>query len=424
MRGEVLREPVCRNVEIVGHSNMDGRSDGLQVQLQEANGRYYLYVGHFWSGGTTVLDVTDPANPKTVAFIPTPNKDTWSIKVQVADNIAMIPCELNFFGVGIDPANAWSGVRFFDVSDPTNPRELSSYKAGGIGVHRSWWNGGRYAYLSAGISDVKGVWMHGDPEVTRVLTILDVSDPSNPKKVSDFWLPEQKGEEPWPGDGTTVYVHQPLVEGDRCYVAYWDGGFAILDVSDPAEPRMISRVKTFPDFGDGNVHTCLPLPEKQQLVVIEENTANFGGEGPKHISLWDISDETKPSLISTFPSPTPSAKEPWDEYVKRGDRFGPHCLHENHQGSLRSIDTIYATYCNAGLRVYDIRDAANPREVASFVPPDPENIVDPRPYDREFDIFHGGSKVACTQDVIVDTRGYVYLSGTNEGIWIVKPVGI
>ena len=58
--------------------------------------------------------------------------------------------------------------------------------------------------------------------------------------------------------------------------------------------------------------------------------------------------------------------------------------------------------------------------MAFFVPPDPGAIVDPRPFDREFDIFHGGSRTACTQDVLVDPRGYIYLSGTNDGIWIVK----
>jgi hypothetical protein len=321
-----------------------------------------------------------------------------------------------------DASNAKSGVRFFDVSDPTSPKELSFFEAGGIGVHRSWWNGGRYAYLAAGIGDVRGVWMHGIPETTRVLTILDVSDPAHPKKMSDFWLPEQRGEEPWPDEGATIYVHEPVVEGDRAYVAYWDGGFAILDVSDPSKPRLVSRVKTFPELGDGNVHTCLPLLDRNLLVVIEENTANFGGEGPKNISIWDISAETKPSLVSTCPRPSPSQDEPYSSYVERGERFGPHCLHENHQGTLRSRDTIYATYCNAGLRIYDISDAQNPREIGSFVPPDPDpdKVVDPRPYDREFDIFHGGSRVACTQDVLVDPRGYIYLSGTNDGVWIVK----
>jgi hypothetical protein len=157
--------------------------------------------------------------------------------------------------------------------------------------------------------------------------------------------------------------------------------------------------------------------------VIEENTANFGGEGLKSIWLWDIADEEHPEPISKMPVPTPSSDEPYETYLERGDRFGPHCIHENHANMLRSIDRVYATYCNAGLRIYDITDAARPREVASFVPPDPASITDPRPYDREFDIFHGGSRVACTQDVLVDPRGYIYLSGTNDGIWIVKESG-
>ena len=51
--------------------------------------------------------------------------------------------------------------------------------------------------------------------------------------------------------------------------------------------------------------------------------------------------------------------------------FGPHNLHENRPGSLRSEDTIFATYNNAGVRVFDIRDAFAPKEIAYWVPPTP-----------------------------------------------------
>jgi hypothetical protein len=40
---------------------------------------------------------------------------------------------------------------------------------------------------------------------------------------------------------------------------------------------------------------------------------------------------------------------------------------------------IFATYQNAGVRVFDITDPFTPREVAHFVPPAPEAMVDPRP---------------------------------------------
>jgi hypothetical protein len=422
VRGPVLEEPVAHGVEVVAHTDMDGRPDGLQMQYQEVAGRHYLYVGHFWSGGVSVLDVTTPEDPRGVGFVPAPNPDTWHIKVQVADGIMMLPSEMNFFRPGVDADNVRSGVRLLDISDPTQGRELSFVEAGGIGCHRSWWNGGDFAYVAAGTA-APGVWMHGIPDMTRIMLTVDVSDPRNPRKVSEFWLPEQRGEGRIMGDGETLYVHQPLVEGDRAYVAYWDGGFAIVDVEDPARPRLVSHVRTFPELSDGNTHTCMPIAEREQLVVIEENTANFGGEGLKSIWLFDIGDEEHPEPISKMPVPEPSGEEPYETYLERGDRFGPHCIHENHAHTMRAVDKVYATYCNAGLRVYDITDAANPREAASFVPPDPGSITDPRPYDREFDIFHGGSRVACTQDVLVDPRGYIYLSGTNDGLWIVKETG-
>lgn len=422
VRGPILDHPVANGVEIIAHTDMNGRPDGLQMQYQEVDGKHYLYVGHFWSGGVSILDVTDPATPEVVGFVATPNPDTWHIKVQVADGIMMLPSELNFFASGVDAKNVRSGVRFLDVKDPANPVELSFAEAGGIGCHRSWWNGGDYAYVSAGIT-APGISMHGIPDTTRIMLTLDVSDPRNPRRVSEFWLPIQRGEGQPMGDGETLYTHQPLIEDDRAYVAYWDGGFAIVDIEDRARPRLVSHVKTFPEMSDGNTHTCMPIRERDELVVIEENTANFGGEGLKSIWVFDISDEEHPEPISKMPVPRPSSEEPYETYVERGDRFGPHCIHENHVNTKREIDKIYATYCNAGLRIYDISDSANPREVASFVTPDPDTILDPRPYDREFDIFHGGSRVACTQDVLVDPRGYIYLSGTNDGIWIVRETG-
>ena len=420
VNGPSLDHPVMRGIEVVAHTNMEGRADGLQMQYLERNGEHYLYVGHFWSGGVSVLDVTDPGKPVVVGFIKGSNPSTWNIKVQIADGILMLPNELNIFtAVPVDPKGLISGVRLFDLADPVNPEEVSFIPAGGIGVHRSWWNGGDYAHFSAGMK-APGVFMHGDPDTTRVVLTADVSDPRNPRVVSEFWLPEQRGETQIPV-GQTIYVHEPIVEGDRGYIAYWDGGFVILDMDDMSNPKMISHTRTFPEWSDGNTHTCLPLSDRGLLLVGEENTASYGADGgAKDIWLFDIKDEEHPRPVAKFPKPIPSSEEPWESYLERGDRFGPHCVHENYQGTFQSQTKVYSTWCNAGLRIYDISNEADPKEIAYFVPPDPEIIVDPRPYDRLFDIFHGGSRVACTQDVLVDPRGYIYITGTNDGVWILK----
>jgi hypothetical protein len=286
-------------------------------------------------------------------------------------------------------------------------------------VHRSWWNGGSYAYLSNMI-DAPGVSYHWRSGRTRVMTILDVSDPESPKKASDFWHPVQLGQgEPALPD-ETFGVHFPLVEGDRAYVAYSDGGFAIVDVSDPEHAELVSHVRTFPELTDGQTHTCVPFTDRGILVVCEEPMANYGLEGPKNIRLWDITDEAKPTEISTLPIPTPTDGEPYESYFHKGERFGPHNMHENHQGAARITDKVYNAYFNAGLRVFDISDPEHPIESASFLPASPIEIVDPRPFMRIFDVVHGGVRDVCSQDVLVDPRGYVYLSGLNDGIWIVK----
>lgn len=422
---EPLTEPVAVNMKIIGHTPMGGRLDGQQLQFQTVGTHHYLYVGHPWSGGISVLDVTSPKDPAVAAFIPTPNVHTWHIKIQVADNILMAACEPAFFKPGTDGSQAWQGVRLFDVSDPTQPRELSHWAStnpNGYGVHRSWWNGGQYAYLSNMI-DAPGVQYHWRLDRTRVMTILDVSDPESPKRVNDFWHPVQRGEDPPPLKDETFGVHFPLVRDDRAYIAYSDGGFGIVDVSDPSEPTLISHRRTFPELTDGQTHSCVPLPGRDILVVSEEPMANFGLEGPKNIRLWDISDESNPTELSTLPVPQPTDAEPYDNYYQKGERFGPHNLHENHQGTMEVSDKVYNAYMNAGLRVFDVSNPTAPIEIASFLPPSPGTIMDPRPYMRIFDVVHSGVRDVCSQDVLVDPRGYIYLSGLNDGIWILQEDG-
>jgi hypothetical protein len=79
-----------------------------------------------------------------------------------------------------------------------------------------------------------------------------------------------------------------------------------------------------------------------------------------------VREPTNPVQIAAFPTPAE------EDYCKKGAKFGPHNLHENRPGSFQSEQLIFATYQNAGVRVFDIADPFAPREVAHFVPPAPE----------------------------------------------------
>ena len=73
-------------------------------------------------------------------------------------------------------------------------------------------------------------------------------------------------------------------------------------------------------------------------------------------------------------------------------------------------DIAYLTYFNAGLRVYDIRDARAPKEIAYFIPPNPKTRIGTKP----------SQLVAQTEDALVDRRGCIYISDKNLGIYILR----
>ena len=98
--------------------------------------------------------------------------------------------------------------------------------------------------------------------------------------------------------------------------------------------------------------------------------------------------DANPVPIATLP--TPAGRD----FCAMGN-FGPHNLHENRPGSFVSEETIFATYHDAGVRVFDIRDAYAPREIASWIPPLPAKMLDPRP---------NVTRSALTCDCFVTTR--------------------
>ena len=77
----------AKNVEVLAYHDLDGRP-GFQMAMQEVEGRYYLYCSHFKASGWAILDVTEPARPEYVKFIPGPQLSGQTTpKLQVADGI-------------------------------------------------------------------------------------------------------------------------------------------------------------------------------------------------------------------------------------------------------------------------------------------------------------------------------------------------
>src|SRR5438034_11479145 len=75
-----------RGLELVGHSDLDGRGDGMQIMRKGD----VLYVGHMgdFAVGTSVVDIADLSHPRVARQIGVP-KGTHSHKVQLANGLPL-----------------------------------------------------------------------------------------------------------------------------------------------------------------------------------------------------------------------------------------------------------------------------------------------------------------------------------------------
>src|SRR5258708_17081153 len=89
---------IASNVRVVGYSDVDGRPP-FKLSIRQANGRWYLYAGHLWHRGWTILDVTDPAKPVVANFVPGP-ENTWTIQMEIGGGKKVPPLQRNWRGAG------------------------------------------------------------------------------------------------------------------------------------------------------------------------------------------------------------------------------------------------------------------------------------------------------------------------------------
>src|SRR5882672_5311218 len=396
---------VTSNVRVVGYSEVDGRPP-FKLSIQERSGRWYLYAGHLWHRGWTVLDVTDPAKPGVANFIPGP-ANTWTIQMEIGGDKMITALERIGQGWGEDKSQPNDeGVLVWSLADPVHPKRLGQYKTGGTGTHRNFYSGGRYMHLAAGMPGYSG----------NIYVIVDIADPAKPVEAGRWWVPGQHvagGEQPQ----REVSLHgPPHVEGTLAYISYGAAGLVILDISDVVRPRLVGQLPFTPPFlGFIGVHSALPLPSRKIAVVNSEAIREDCKEPLNHASLVDIADPAKPTLLSMFPLPVPPAGSPYRNFCEKGGRFGPHNLNQLYHNKFveRSDKLVYLTYFNAGLRIVDISDARAPREVGYFIPPDPTKRYGTLPT----------KLVAQAEDVLVDARGYIYVTEKNQGLWILRYTG-
>ena len=367
----------------------------------------YAYVGHITNKerlGTSIVDVSDPRNPRLLTQLFLQEEDSHSHKARVAGDLMIVNVEQNMGPLGRKAADGTperssyseGGFKLYDISSKEKPRLIAHHRTYGRGVHRFDMDE-RYAYIS---TEMEGY-------VGNILVIYDLRNPARPEEVSRWWMPGQHvagGEKPtWPGRRNRL--HHALRFGDELWAGCWHGGLRVIDISDIRAPRTIGEYNYHPPFPEPS-HTFMPVPRpiggrRIAVAIDEEDHAHSTEEmerrrGRPHACLWvlDVTDVSKMKPLSLFE--VSELDSPWSRAAP--GRFGAHQFQEHMDGTL-----VYCTWFSGGLRIVDVADPAAPQEVGHFIP-------EPAP----------GKVAPQSNDVDVDANGLIYLVDRYAGFDILE----
>lgn len=430
---ESISEAESWQTRLVGSNDLQGR-ESLQVTLKGD----WCYVGHLPGralnpatgieepNGTSIIDVSDPTNPKLTHHIPAASGANCRA-VQVIHS----PRDGRDYLIRNHETDSEWGWEIFDISDRANPirmTRITSTPEGPIShAHKAWWDQESGLFFTS----------VGEPGFRPGghLVIWDLSEPQQPTFVSRHWISGQHMSEPDPGPGGLT-MHHPIVDlsNDRVYMGYPRGGHVVVvDIADIAHPTTVLEFCVSPTFNRGP-HTVMPFydvacpnfaPGNGDVrdFILFCSEANNWRPGNQEIRAMlfslDVTAWDHPMTVSTF-------RVPDGDYASRGLRFGPHQFAETMDSHLYSPrannNLLFLAYFNAGLRVLDMSDPFKPTEVGFYVPATTDRtLARPSRFDDDPSLQSLNKIVIQTNDVDLDYRGLAYLSDRGgTGLHIVE----
>ena len=242
--------------------------------------------------GVWIVDISDLSNPRQVGFIPS-SQDS-----RPGEGVQAINISTKFFNGTMLVINneqcgpqGKGGVTLYDVTNPLKPKLLSKHFgdrgfADFHAIHSSFaWDAGDRAYVVI-------VDNFEFPDVD----ILDITNPSRPRLIAEYnlntYVPGGVAQPDLHLDSS--FIHDMVVkEIDGRFimlVSYWDGGWVLLDVTDPTsaiylgdtdynnpDPQLLEStgIAALPE---GNAHQAEFTTDNRFFIGTDEDFAPFGAE--------------------------------------------------------------------------------------------------------------------------------------------------
>jgi hypothetical protein len=318
---------------------------GLPVDVYVAKQHAYVVSIDFplrpgKAGGLTVYDVKDRRHPVRKKVISLPGDNYWNAAWAKGDALYV--------------ASKDTGVVVFDISDPANPTFVRTVPSGAapLDIHTVLVDGDRLYGMA--------------PWPESATFVFDVSQPLAPVLRQRIQLPFVD-----PFDAP----HDAFTYEGRLYLNHTLGGYSVIDVSDLENVKQLGRYAYANSYSHHNA-----------VGTFAGRTLAFeGSEGPgAHLRVLDVTD---PAHI-----------------VKIG-QYLPRPLSSIHNMLLVGT-RLYVAWYNEGVRVLDVSNPTQPREVAYF------NTFRETDPERTDDWTEGAIGIRVPGD------GYVYVVDTSRGLLI------
>jgi len=304
------------------------------------------------TNGFATVDVSDPENPAVLAERTGILGDREDGPLRMIYDVKVEDDRLLVAGPANGLQDAVNALVLYDVADPADPQQMSVYETESANHN---------VFLEDGIAYRPNNYADG-LESANELVVIDVEAGEELGR----WSPLDENET-W----SDVYIgmrplHDIYVQNDVAYLAYWDAGTWLLDVSDPADPSVVSHVadRTADELAqlsqnEGQVEALQP-PGNSHYVAVNDDASLLGvgveswdarpgdGEGgPGGVTVYDISDPASPEALSTLTPP------PTDEPTYQG------VWTTSHNFDFAG-DRLYTSWYRGGVKVFDVSDPARP----------------------------------------------------------------
>jgi hypothetical protein len=303
--------------------------------------------------GLVIFDLADIEAPKQVGYV---KLDAgFEPDIEVSDDGKWAFWETQRFPTSaqtpslLEPgANLPHGVHIVDISDKANPKWAGYSPTTPDGPHSITYASiaGRHILFQ---SVYAFAYAYGDAEVPGaqrlVVSELDTSAPvAQLKTLAEYVEPGATGGPGLFPHDVSISTH-PVTGQTLAYVAYWDVGVVILDVTDPAKPVKVGVAKDFGPAPYEEVHMARQMDtliDGRVVVVVEPEIGAQEDSG--YMTFLDVTDPTAPTYVSSWLIP--------GNLTSDGGTLGPHYF------DVRDGRVAMASY-HAGFWIIDVHDKAN-----------------------------------------------------------------